>query len=164
MYLKPEPEYEQLLREQLDPSSSSPSGPIDEYLYIQNVNLSMGGDWYFGEDLGSMFDFEAAASDGNGNGNGTGNTQSASSKVNSRAWMKCAKVRTPKAYEEVKMALKKLELDLPVECRNNWEVWNEHERAAVKPMRSDFFSLVSEVSHRVLLGCCPLTTLSLALP
>ena len=41
-----------------------------------------------------------------------------------RGWTRCAKIRTPKAYEQVRQALLALERDLPQEMRTNWEVWD----------------------------------------
>ena len=38
--------------------------------------------------------------------------------------MRCAKVRTPKAYQEVYDALKRAEADMPPERRTNWEIWD----------------------------------------
>jgi hypothetical protein len=42
----------------------------------------------------------------------------------SGGWTKTAKIRTPKAYEEVRQALLMMEVDLPVERQTNWETWN----------------------------------------
>lgn len=149
MYLKPEPEYDQFLKDYLSanstPASASPSGPIDEYLYIQNVNLTMGGNWFDTEVLEGMFD----PSQGQDQGLGVGGNQNRTSKssntqgASSRGWMKCAKVRTPKAYEEVKRGLLKIEEDLPESCRNNWQVWNEQEKACMKSVIPEMFGLVS---------------------
>lgn len=146
MYLKPEPEYERTLREQS--TSISPPGPIDEYLYIQNVNLTMGGDFFSGETIEEMFGTAGNQANGGGGGIGVGvGTQrpaqaQAKGNNNSKAWMKCARVRTPKAYEEVKVALEKIEKDLPPEYKFNWGAWNQQERDAARPMRSDMFSMV----------------------
>jgi hypothetical protein len=41
-----------------------------------------------------------------------------------KGWMRCARVRTPKAYAEIYAALKRIEGDLPPEWRTNWEVWD----------------------------------------
>ena len=41
-----------------------------------------------------------------------------------KGWTRTARIRTPKAYEEVIAALKRIEDDLPPERRTNWEVWD----------------------------------------
>ena len=58
--------------------------------------------------------------------------------------MRCARVRTPKTYEEIKAALFKVEDDLPPERRTNWAVWDGrvqdwHFQAA----KTDTFTLAS---------------------
>ena len=63
--------------------------------------------------------------------NSYGSPANASSK--SRAWTRTAKIRNPKAYEEVRMALVRLEADLPVEAQTNWEVWDGVVRVVVEP-------------------------------
>jgi len=103
IYLKPEPEFEQMLREQSQ--SVSPSAPIDEYLFYQNVNLTHGADF-----LGQQPGTSSAAS-----GNAT---------PQDKTWMRCARVRTPKAYAEVRLALEKIEIDLPAERRTDWTIWD----------------------------------------
>jgi len=103
IYLKPEPEFEQMLREQSQ--SVSPSGPIDEYLFYQNVNLTHGPDF-----LGKQGETGSEAA---GNASSQGKT-----------WMRCARIRTPKAYAEVRLALEKIEIDLPIERRTDWGVWD----------------------------------------
>jgi hypothetical protein len=103
MYLKPEPEFEQLCREQSQ--SVSPSAPIDEYLFYQNVNITHGPDY-----LGQQ--------------NSASGTTPGGSLPQNKAWMRCAKVRTPKAYEEVRLALMKVEIDLPPERRTEWTMWD----------------------------------------
>jgi hypothetical protein len=99
IYLKPEPEFEERLREQSQ--SASPSGPIDEYLFYQNVKITHGAD----------FLCQSAAASGTPSSQG-------------KTWMRCARVRTPKAYAEVRLALEKIEIDLPPERRTDWTVWD----------------------------------------
>ena len=41
-----------------------------------------------------------------------------------KGWMRTARVRTPRAYDEVRLALERLELDLPQEFRTNWYAWD----------------------------------------
>jgi hypothetical protein len=132
MYLKPEPEYEVFVREQSS-NSNSPAGQIDEYLHNQNVKLSLGGNWFESENLEGMFPVEEADLSAGTNGKGPSRT----------GWMKCAKVRTPKAFEEVKRALLRMEEDLPLDLRNDWGVWNEYEQARMKKLPFEMFGLVS---------------------
>ena len=107
MYLKPEPEYEERVRSQSQ--SQSPSGPIDEYLFFENVTVTHGPD-FLAQKLDSM-------------GQGPSPSDSSASSQG-KGWMRCAKVRTPKAYEEVRMALMKVEMDLPPERRTDWSIWD----------------------------------------
>jgi len=102
IYLKPEPEFEHMLRDQSQ--SASPAGPIDEYLFYQNINITHGPDF-----LGQTGTEAAAAG---------------SSSSQGKTWMRCARVRTPKAYAEVRLALEKIEVDLPPERRTDWANWD----------------------------------------
>jgi hypothetical protein len=92
-----------MLREQFQ--SASPSGPIDDDFYHQNVNLI--------NDPGFL-----------GQKSGTSSTASESASSQGKTWMECARVRTPKAYADIKVALEKIEIDLPVYRRTNWAVWD----------------------------------------
>lgn len=122
MYLKPEPSYDQLCREQSQ--SVSPAAPIDEYLFYQNVKMTHGPDY-----LGQQNQNVAA-------GQGASSPQS-------KAWMRCAKVRTPKAYEEVRLALMKVEVDLPPERRTDWTMWDGRvQQWHFNASRMDNYSLV----------------------
>jgi hypothetical protein len=124
IYLKTEPEFEQMLREQSQ--SASPSGPIDEYLFYQNVNLTHGPDF-----LGQ----QAAAS-------GSASSQG-------KTWMRCARVRTPKAYAEVRLALEKIEIDLPPERRTDWTVWDGRVQAwHFNASKMDNYTLVRPFNER----------------
>lgn len=58
-----------------------------------------------------------------GNGSSPANS-SGSVPARSKAWTRTARIRNPKAYEECRMALLRLEADLPPERRTNWEVWD----------------------------------------
>lgn len=132
MYLRPEPEYEQKIQEQSS-QSQSPSGPIDEYLFFENVNMTHGPD-FLAQKLNSM-----------GHGQ-QGTSPSESSTSQGKGWMKCAKIRTPKAYEEVRLALLKVEIDLPEERRTDWTIWD----GRVQPWhytasRMDNYSLVRQL-------------------
>jgi hypothetical protein len=42
----------------------------------------------------------------------------------SGGWKRTARIRTPKAYAEVKGALERIEVDLPVDRRTNWALWD----------------------------------------
>jgi hypothetical protein len=48
----------------------------------------------------------------------------ASGNPKNKSWTRTARIRTPKAFEEVHLALMRLEADLPPERRTNWEVWD----------------------------------------
>ena len=41
-----------------------------------------------------------------------------------KGWMRTARIRTPKAYDEVRQALMKIEADLPPERRTEWGTWD----------------------------------------
>lgn len=111
MYLKPEPEFEQRIRDQSQSSSASPAaafGSIDEYLFQQNIKITHGPDF-----LAQM------TGQSNSQGQSPGSTAS-----QGKGWQRCAKVRTPKAFEEVRLALMKIEIDLPPERRTDWTIWD----------------------------------------
>lgn len=106
MYLRPEPEFEQAQRNQSQ--SVSPQAPIDEYLFYQNVNMTHGPDF-----LANRTDNAGQSPSSTGGTGGQG-----------KGWMRCAKIRTPKAFEEVKLALLKVEADLPPERKTDWTIWD----------------------------------------
>ncbi|WVR07980.1 hypothetical protein IAU60_005023 [Kwoniella sp. DSM 27419] len=67
-------------------------------------------------------------------------------------WTRCAKIRTPKAYEEVKQALLRIEADLAPEWRVNWFVWDgklQDWHFKGKPRKE----LVTLDSQHFVLGC-----------
>ncbi len=106
MYLKPEAGWQDRLRETMTNSPESfggnntvisPPNWLDEYLSV---------DWTMEASPERILD--------------TGRRGSAAGK----GWMRCAKKRTPKAYDEVRMALLAIEKDLPPERRTDWEVWD----------------------------------------
>lgn len=76
------------------PSSVSPSSDIDDYLSYQN---------YAANNLTAK---RLAAG------------------VADKSRMRCARLRTPKAYEKVRLALLRLEADLPPDQRAEWGTWN----------------------------------------
>jgi hypothetical protein len=128
IYLKPEPEFEQMLREQSQ--SASPSGPIDEYLFYQNVNLTHGPD-FLGKQAGTSADAAGSASS------------------QGKTWMRCARVRTPKAYGEVRLALEKIEMDLPPERRTDWTVWDGRVQGwHFNSSKMDNYTLVRQSQYR----------------
>ncbi|EIW71404.1 hypothetical protein TREMEDRAFT_60335 [Tremella mesenterica DSM 1558] len=96
MYLKPEPGLQERTRD--GSCSVSPMGGIDEYLSFQEYNASQATDTHPCED---------------------GKNPSGS-----QGWTRCARIRTPKAYEEIRLALLRIENDLPPERRTNWEKWD----------------------------------------
>lgn len=48
----------------------------------------------------------------------------AKAQLASQPWTKCARVRTPKAYEDIRQALLRVEEDLPPERRTRWDSWD----------------------------------------
>lgn len=85
-----------------------------------------GGGGLFGASGGS-FDWEmddpmsSYMPTGYGGSNGA---SPANVSARSRAWTRTARIRTPKAFEEVRSALLRLEADLAPDMRTNWEVWD----------------------------------------
>ncbi|CAK9783250.1 hypothetical protein CC85DRAFT_281995 [Cutaneotrichosporon oleaginosum] len=77
-------------------ASVSPSSDIDDYLRYQN----------YAADNMTMRQMAAAAT--------------------AKSSMRCARLRTPKAYEKVRRALLRLEADLPLEHRTQWDQWDGH--------------------------------------
>ncbi|WVF68407.1 hypothetical protein IAT40_003172 [Kwoniella sp. CBS 6097] len=61
---------------------------------------------------------------GPGPGSGSGGPGSARGLGLKGGWTRTARIRTPKAYEEVKSALLRIEADLPPEWRTNWFIWD----------------------------------------
>lgn len=53
-----------------------------------------------------------------------GDTGAGGGGAQGKGWMRCAKLRTPKAYEEVRLALMNVEMDMPPERRTDWTVWD----------------------------------------
>ena len=123
MYLKPEPGLEARTR---DASTSvSPPGGIDEYL-----------DWQNYEAVFQNFSPPTNGSSPSGNGG---------SAKKGHGWARTARIRTPKAYEEIYQALLRIEADLPPERRTNWAVWDGkvQDWHYVQPVRKDVINLVS---------------------
>lgn len=77
-------------------ASVSPSSDIDDYLSYQN----------YAADNMTMRQMAAAAT--------------------TKSSMRCARLRTPKAYEKVLGALQRLEADLPPDHRTQWGQWDGH--------------------------------------
>jgi hypothetical protein len=97
-------------------SHISPSGPIDEYLRAQNYAAASGRDPL-----------------------GVGKADE------KKGWMRTARIRNPTAFDEVRLALMRVEEDLPPERRTNWEAWD----GIVQPWhyggyKRDVVTLVSE--------------------
>lgn len=134
-------------------SAWSPNQTIDDFLRAQNAAVSMmadspmngnggGGGGGFGNGMsagsggGGTGGWTSQA--GSGSGSGLGSTPSSWSQLpgagpaaaggalsdSGRGWTRCARVRTPKAYEQVHQALIKMESDLPPDRRTNWETWD----------------------------------------
>ncbi|WWD20388.1 hypothetical protein CI109_104864 [Kwoniella shandongensis] len=102
MYLDPEEGWEKSCSIS---SSVSPSGGIDDYLFSQAFVASA-----FDSPTGGINGFDRSRRD--------------SADALDRTWTKCAKIRTPKAYEAVKSALLRVEEDLPLQWRTDWLVWD----------------------------------------
>lgn len=67
-----------------------------------------------------------------------------------KGWTRTAKVRTPKAYNEVRQALLFIEEDLPEEWRTNWLEWDGKVQAwHFNGARKDIISLVRFFSSLV---------------
>ncbi|ORY34613.1 hypothetical protein BCR39DRAFT_513615 [Naematelia encephala] len=129
MYLKPERGWE----DKLPPSSraspaskaaSSPLSGIDEYLSYQNkAALGISGPSLWGQ-------------------------SPASESGKEESWMRTPRIRTPKAYEEVRQALLRVEQDLPPERRTNWECWDGNVQDwHFSPPKQDVYTL------HFILGC-----------
>lgn len=157
MYLKPEPGWEARLHQSSRHSSLSgsfigasasgsnsaspmshisPSGPIDEYLRAQNYAAASGRDPL-----------------------GVGKADE------KKGWMRTARIRNPTAFDEVRLALMRVEEDLPPERRTNWEAWD----GIVQPWhyggyKRDVVTLVSVTTSSLHVkvggaGICPSTSL-----
>ncbi|OCF77881.1 hypothetical protein I204_01884 [Kwoniella mangroviensis CBS 8886] len=86
-------------------NSNSPSSNIYDYIYSQISTAA-----------GFMPSYQTT-------GNGTHRTSNSHSRSR-EGWTRTARIRTPKAYEEVKQALLKIESDLPPEWRVEWWKWD----------------------------------------
>ena len=102
MYLKPEEGWQDRLRETMSQSPECFSGPASAISPPNWLDEYLSTDWAMAMDTSP----EAA-------GENVGRRGSASGK----GWMRTAKIRTPKAYEEVRRALLDIERDLPPERR-----------------------------------------------
>ena len=106
MYLKPESGWQEHLRETMSTSpesmqvlsEASPPNWLDEYLAM---------DWAKDSSPERTDDPNHNASASSGKG-----------------WLRTARIRTPKAYDEVRQALMKIEADLPPERRTEWGTWD----------------------------------------
>lgn len=120
MYLPPEPGWDTSFTSFASRSSRGGGGDghsagvaIDDFLRAQNlaaVGQSSTGHSPSGSGIGTGFP------DSNGSGQSEDEV--------TLGWTKTAKVRTPRAYEQVRQALLQMEADLPSERQTNWEVWD----------------------------------------
>jgi hypothetical protein len=96
-----------------------------------------------GQDVDMMFGLAGSSNAGNAGTNGTGVDGAGPAKT--RGWMRTAKIRTPKAFEEIKYALLKAEEHLAPERRTNWDSWDGRDAAWYfdKKVRMDLFAIVS---------------------
>lgn len=120
MYLKPEPGWQEALHRS-NPSSSgaSPASTLGSGAAAGGAGASVSPGW--GDDMISNDQYiniigGMAGESRRGSGN--------SAPQEHKGWTRTAKVRTPKAYEEVLMALRRVENDMPPERRTNWEEWD----------------------------------------
>ena len=63
-----------------------------------------------------------------------------------KGWTRTARIRTPKAYEEIRVALLQVEEDLPPERRTQWTVWDgqvQDWHFQQHRFKKEMFSLVS---------------------
>lgn len=130
MYLKPEPGWQDRLRETMSTSPESvgvsnaisPPNWVDEYLSV---------DWAMEPSPEQM--------NGSRRGSGIG-----------KGWMRTAKIRTPKAYAEVRQALLDVERDLPPERRTEWEIWDGTLQSWHQgPPKKETSTLVSELRDAI---------------
>lgn len=132
IYLKPEPGWRDRARETYGMSPGSGSGT-----YASPPGWS---------DEGSS---EYAMVSG---GNSPANSDHVQNRKPGRGWMRTARIRTPKAYEEVRQALLRVEEDLPPERRTRWDRWDgKVQDWHFQPHRSkkEIFTLVSGVIDEV---------------
>nr|XP_019009262.1 uncharacterized protein I206_05910 [Kwoniella pini CBS 10737]OCF48043.1 hypothetical protein I206_05910 [Kwoniella pini CBS 10737] len=113
MYVTPEEGWERSIPTQIystvNSSSNSPSANIDDYLFSQ---------------IKSAAGFDQNFYPGSGSGSGSTSTNGRRSSKQKEGWTRTARIRTPKAYEEVKQALLRIETDLPPEWRVEWWKWD----------------------------------------
>nr|XP_018260194.1 uncharacterized protein I303_07111 [Kwoniella dejecticola CBS 10117]OBR82352.1 hypothetical protein I303_07111 [Kwoniella dejecticola CBS 10117] len=104
MYVTPEEGWEHSIPSHTysaaNSTGNSPASNIDDYLFSQ-IKSAAG--------LSTNYQFNPSAS-------GAGS--------NNKGWTRTARIRTPKAYEEVKQALLRIESDLPPEWRVEWWKWD----------------------------------------
>ena len=139
-YLDPEPGWEQKFRETQstsppsDPPTNSPPAWTNDWINSDRYNAIFGDSLNtsqpgqsgqpgqssaFGSRIGSgngpasNGQSPASMSQSGGGGGGTG-----------KGWMRTARIKTPKAYEEVKVALERLEADLTPDYRTDWAHWD----------------------------------------
>ncbi|WWC95459.1 hypothetical protein V866_002323 [Kwoniella sp. B9012] len=86
-------------------NSNSPTSNIDDYIYSQISTAA-----------GFVPSYQTT-------GHGTHHNSNSNNR-SKEGWTRTARIRTPKAYEEVKQALLKIESDLPPEWRVEWWKWD----------------------------------------
>ena len=142
IHLDPEEGWEQRLRETAsstppsDPPSNSPPGWGDDWLSSEQYQAIF-GDWTTSGAANPPGLTPAPKNDAG----------SAAGIASGKGWMRCARIRTPKAYEEVKRALDSLEGDLTPDFKTDWSKFDAitpqwHYNSANSVSR-DLFSLVS---------------------
>jgi hypothetical protein len=116
MYLKPEPGWQDALHNRSNPSSSGAS-PASTFGGGTASGPSVSPGW--GDDMISNDQYINIIG-----GRSTDSRRGSANPQEHKGWTRTAWVRTPKAYEEVLMALRRIENDLPPERRTNWEDWD----------------------------------------
>lgn len=73
--------------------------------------------------------------------------------ANSQGWTNCAEVRNPKAYEEIRIALLRIEQDLPSDQRMDWGAFADKPYSWMHtPLNKEYLGLVSGLVFRYACG------------
>jgi len=121
MYIKPELGWQEALATRSNPPSSGAS-PASAFGLGTGMGAGGGGssvspDW--GDDMISNDQYINLIG-----GMCADSRRGSENPPEHKGWTRTARVRTPKAYGEVLMALRRAESDLPPERRTNWEEWD----------------------------------------
>jgi hypothetical protein len=160
IYLRPECDwYEKLKESSISPSALPSVSPpaqgaswaedilsYDQYMnYLAaNTSTSQENSPFNPEEPGQDVDMMFGLA-GSSNASNASTGVDGASPAKTRGWMRTAKIRTPKAFEEIKCALLKAEEHLAPERRTDWDSWDGRDAAWYfdKKVRMDLFALVS---------------------